>query len=87
MKIISNTGKIKESYESCLSVPKYKGKVKRKDKLEVEYEDINRKQCKMTASGFLSRVILHEIDHLDGILFVDRLEHPKELEKVKFGWE
>ena len=86
-KIVSNTGKTKKSFESCLSVPKYKGIVKRKDKLELEYQDIKGNHKTLKASGFLSRVILHEIDHLNGILFVDRMENQNDIEKVDFEWK
>ncbi len=86
-KIISNTGKIKESYESCLSIPKHKGKVKRKDKLLIEYYDKLGNKNKLETKGFLGRVILHEIDHLKGILFVDHIDSESNLEEVDFEWE
>ena len=44
-------------------------------------------QKKLQASGFLSRVILHEIDHLKGVLFVDLIGGESNLEKVDFQWE
>lgn len=85
--IISNTGRKKSSYESCLSLPKIQGKVTRRDKLKLEYQDPEGKKQELNATGFLSRVILHEIDHLDGILFVDRLDQPKKIEPVNFQWD
>lgn len=85
--VISNTGKTKKSFESCLSVPKYRGQVKRKEKLHLEYQDINGEKQTLETKGFLARVILHEIDHLDGVLYVDRMESGDKLEKVKFDWE
>jgi len=86
-KIISNTGKTKESYESCLSLPNYKGKVKRKNKLSIEYFDENGDKQEMETSSFYGRVILHEIDHLNGILFVDHIEDKNNLEKIDFEWK
>ena len=86
-KIVSNTGKTKESYESCLSVPKFKGKVKRKDKVSIEYFDENGIINNLEASGFLCRVIQHEIDHINGVLFVDRIGVQSNLEKIDFEWE
>lgn len=60
--------------EGCLSVPGYVGIVKRS--LSVTVKGLNRKgkEVKIKAQGYLARVLQHEIDHLDGILFTDRLE-------------
>ncbi len=85
--IVSNTGKMKSVNESCLSLPRYRGPVKRKEELTVRYQDTNGKSRSLEAIGFLARVILHEIDHLDGILFVDRMENRDDLEQVDFKWE
>lgn len=59
--------------EGCLSFPGVFLKIERAKKAEVEGLDINGKKIKIKAEGVLARVFQHEIDHLDGILFYDRL--------------
>lgn len=83
-KIISTSGKKDVKKEACMSLPHYRGPVKRRDKIEIEYQDGTGKACNLKASGFYARVIGHEIDHLDGILYVDRMESLNDLEKVDF---
>lgn len=59
--------------EGCLSVPEVYAKVKRPAEIEVSGVDRRGNSVEVSASGMSARVLLHEIDHLDGILFVDRL--------------
>ena len=59
--------------EGCLSVPKLYEDLERAETIFVRYLDIDGKERELEADGFLARIILHEVDHLDGILFVDRL--------------
>ncbi|NIA08341.1 MAG: peptide deformylase [Nitrospiraceae bacterium] len=59
--------------EGCLSIPKYFAPVKRSASLEVMGYDRNGKEIRLEAKGLLARCIQHEIDHLRGICFVDRL--------------
>ena len=63
--------------EGCLSVPGVFGEVKRHKKIACEYFDMSAKKIKLKAEGLLARVIQHEIDHLDGILFVDKAKNVK----------
>ena len=65
--------------EGCLSVPGVYGKVKRSKKINCIYLDTSGEKKKISAEGLLARVIQHEIDHLDGILFIDKA---KEINKV-----
>ena len=60
--------------ESCLSAPQYYGNVKRAQKVKVEAYDENGEKFRRGASGLLAQVIQHATDHLDGILFVDKLK-------------
>jgi peptide deformylase len=62
-----------EMNEGCLSIPKFNDKVWRPDVIQVKYYDLNGNQQTLEAGNLLSRVIQHEIDHLDGILFFERL--------------
>ncbi len=60
--------------EGCLSVPETFGEVKRPNKIRVKALGLNGKKIQIKAKGLFSRVLQHEIDHLDGILFIDKLE-------------
>lgn len=59
--------------EGCLSVPGYTEEVSRKAKVTVEYQDRHGKQHTLEADGLLAVALQHETDHLDGVLFIDRL--------------
>lgn len=63
--------------EGCLSIPGVKGNVCRPGKITVRAFDRFGAEFTLDASGFLARAICHEIDHLDGILFTDKLENSK----------
>lgn len=67
--------------EGCLSIPNVFMEVVRPDKIRVTYRDIEGKPQKMEAAGMLARVIQHEMDHLEGVLFVDRVQNAIALEK------
>ncbi len=66
--------------EGCLSVPKTFGKVKRYKNIYVEAWDRDGHELKFKATDFFARVIQHEVDHLDGILFVDKAKDIYEVE-------
>ena len=61
--------------EGCLSIPGVYLDVERPEAIEVKFKDTNGKPKKIKASGLLSRVIQHEIDHLKGVMFVDRVDN------------
>lgn len=71
-KIFKKEGVVKE-FEGCLSVPEFYEPVKRARKVWMRAMDLNGKDVEIKAEGLLSRIFQHEIDHLDGILFIDRL--------------
>jgi peptide deformylase len=60
--------------EGCLSVPEVFGNVKRAGCVEVVAQDVAGKKIRFTAEGMLARIIQHEVDHLNGHLFIDRLD-------------
>jgi peptide deformylase len=62
--------------EGCLSQPGVAGPVSRYLQVNVTHWDLFGNECKFSARGMLARVIQHEVDHLNGILFTDRLEGP-----------
>lgn len=63
--------------EGCLSLPGITMPVKRKTGLLLKYFDINGKEFRQEFEGFMARVIQHEIDHLDGVLIIDRVSSLK----------
>lgn len=79
--IIRREGKI-EFIEGCLSVPEYSAEVKRSEKLKLRYQDVDGITQTLDAEGLLAIAIQHEMDHLDGKLFIDRLS-PLKKEMVK----
>lgn len=67
----------KTSEEGCLSVPNVFGDVSRHKKINCRYLDTNGKKQKLVANNMLARIIQHETDHLDGILFTDKAKNIK----------
>ncbi|HEV3125261.1 MAG TPA: peptide deformylase [Candidatus Dormibacteraeota bacterium] len=74
-------------YEGCLSVPGYIGEVARAEKVVARGLNRNGKQVRIKGEGLLARAIQHEIDHLDGILFIDKLTSLDTLKEVEVGSE
>jgi peptide deformylase len=72
--IVKYEGKVIEDYEGCLSVSNIYGKVPRHSKIRVRALDENGNEIRFKAEGFLARVIQHEVDHTNGVLFVDRIK-------------
>lgn len=72
--VIKTEGKIIEDYEGCLSVPSVYGKVGRPYKARIKAVTENGEEVRLKATGFLARTLLHEIDHLDGVLFIDHIK-------------
>jgi peptide deformylase len=68
--------------EGCLSIPEVHGGVERAEKIRVKFRDPNFAVQELLADGLLARVMLHEIDHLDGVLFTELL-NPEEKAAVK----
>jgi peptide deformylase len=63
-----------EDWEGCLSIPDIRGRVPRSKEILVRAYDRQGKRIEIRASGFTARVIQHETDHLDGVLFFDRMK-------------
>lgn len=73
--------------EGCLSIPGWVGEVARADQLTLQGLDERGKSVRLKVEGYLARVFQHEIDHLDGILFTDKLTDPATLREVEVGQE
>jgi peptide deformylase len=63
--------------EGCLSVPDFTGNIERADKIRVIYYDVEGDTKEIETTGFEAVVIQHEMDHLDGVLFIDRIRNSK----------
>jgi len=88
--ILQEEGKL-QMEEGCLSIPDLRAEVTRAEKIKVKFRDANFDEVVMEADGLLGRAFLHEIDHLNGVMFVDNLNLGRrtllknELMKIKNG--
>ncbi len=76
--IVKFEGEEIEDFEGCLSVKNCYGRVKRWDKIRIKALDVTGNEIRIKADGFLARVIQHEIDHTNGIVFVDHIKDQKD---------
>ncbi len=76
--IIKTEGEITEDFEGCLSVPDVYGKVPRYPKVKVKALSLQGKEFRVKAEGFLARVFQHEVDHCNGIVFIDHIKKKPE---------
>lgn len=72
--------------EGCLSFPGLYGKVERDIRVRVRYQDLELRTHEMTLEGFVARVFQHEHDHLEGVVFTERMQ-PDSLKKIQKGLE
>jgi len=68
--------------EACLSVPGYQGEIKRSDWVKVKAQDRNGKSFRIKGQGLLGQALEHEIDHLNGSLYIDRIESDDQFWKI-----
>lgn len=71
-------GNVEEDFEGCLSVKDLYGKVPRYSKVRVKAMDERGKEFRLTVEGFLARIFQHEIDHTNGLLFIDHIKDNSE---------
>jgi peptide deformylase len=69
--------------EGCLSVPGYFGQIKRAESVTVKGRDQDGKEIRIKAEGLLAQVLEHEIDHLNGVLYLEHLESLEQLRKIE----
>lgn len=88
---VSCTSGKQDSDEGCLSLPGLRERVTRANRVVVEFTELDGERYEIEAEGLMARAILHEIDHLDGILFVDRISRARrkqikhEIERLEAG--
>jgi peptide deformylase len=71
-------GEVVEDYEGCLSITDIYGKVPRHNKVRVKAMNMDGKEVRFKAEGFLARIFQHEIDHTNGIVFIDHIKKSKQ---------
>ena len=72
--VLTLTRKREDADEGCLSFPGLSGAVRRSLRVQMDYLDLEGKKMSLAAGGLLARAIQHEVDHLQGILFIDRMD-------------
>lgn len=78
-KIIFRSDDIVKDWEGCLSIPGIRGLIPRYESIKVEYTARDGEKINKNLKGFLARIFQHEYDHLDGLVFLDRLEINKDI--------
>lgn len=81
--IVWQSEEVREYEEGCLSIPDYYEWVERPDRVRVRYRDLDFKEHEIEADGVLATAIQHEIDHLNGVLFIDYLSKLKRDRVIK----
>lgn len=81
--IVSHSEESEEDWEGCLSIPDLRGRVPRWKSVQVEAKNRHGEPIEISAAGFFARVIQHELDHLDGVLFLDRMRDLKTLTHLR----
>jgi peptide deformylase len=77
--IVKTAEEIVEGQEGCLSIPGWQGLVERPAGVEIKAQNVEGKKFKLKVDDLLARIFLHEIDHLNGVLFIDRIKDPDKL--------
>ena len=80
--IVKRSGE-QEVTEGCLSVPGYAGEIKRSASVTIKGRDQNGKEMRIKADGLLAQALEHELDHLNGILYIDHVESEDRLHKIE----
>ncbi len=65
--------------EGCLSFPGITAPIERSFRIHLSYQDLGAEQCELELKGFVARVVQHEVDHLNGVLFIDRMTRVKKV--------
>ena len=84
--VVKSSGE-RDVVEGCLSLPGYRGDIKRSESVTVKGRDRHGKQIRLKADGLLGHALQHEIDHINGVVYIDRLESRDKLYEIKPGDE
>lgn len=76
--IVKKIGPMEEDYEGCLSVPDIYGKVSRYQAVKVKALNEDGQSFRVTAHGYLARILQHEVDHTHGVVFIDHIKNKKD---------
>ncbi len=85
--LITTSEELVEGIEGCLSLPGWVGEVERHQTVEIAGQDLSGRRIRIEAVGLLARVFQHEIDHCEGVLFIDHIEDPEKVWRVEEGEE
>jgi peptide deformylase len=78
-RLVAHSDEVEPGWEGCLSVPGVRGNVRRFRQVEVEYLNRQGQPQRQVWQGFIARILQHEYDHLEGKVFLDRVEQPTDL--------
>lgn len=81
--IVKTSTELVEAQEGCLSIPNLLGLVERPRWVEIKAQDLSARKIRLTVDDLLARIFLHEIDHLNGLLFTDHIKDPAKLWRVE----
>lgn len=81
--LVNASEELEEAVEGCLSIPGWAGEVERHRTVTVEALDRAGQEVRIRAEGLLARVLQHEIDHCQGVLFIDRIDDPDKIWRVE----
>ena len=81
--VILETSGSQTGREGCLSVPERQGVVTRPEKVKVRFQDRHGKAWELETEGFEARAICHEVDHLDGVLYIDKMDRELAEEEIQ----
>ena len=80
--VVKRSGE-REVSEGCLSVPGYVGEIKRSESVTVKGQDRHGKSIRFKATGLMAQALEHELDHLNGLLYLDHLESREDLHRIE----
>jgi peptide deformylase len=84
---VFKSDELADGVEGCLSIPGWAGEVPRHARIVVKGLDKQGQRIRIEAEGLLARVFQHELDHLDGVLFTDRISDPEKIWQIREGEE
>lgn len=81
--VVKTSDYLIEGQEGCLSIPNWQGLVERPEWIEVKAQNIEGRKIRLKVDDLLARIFMHEMDHLDGILYIDRIKDSEKLWQIE----